>query len=262
MRRKFLFGVVFVLLFSSATGQKKVDALAYGGFSTDRFFLPNERTFDVYTVGLGYKGPKTALYGFYNAGHLITDTEFTWEDQYELDFYHKIGKTTSYWLNYAYSYDPHFPQHRAMGRIWQELGGGFLISGGAKYYYFDKNLFTVTGGLEKYLGKMWIEGKTFVYLKDPTRLAYQINTRLFWNDVNYLQLSLMTGAAQDEPWRTNGILPPSLNATSARLSICTYLSKKQNLQLRAGFGYGTEEYEPDLWRDRFTGGISLTYKMF
>jgi len=34
------------------------------------------------------------------------------------------------------------------------------------------------------------------------------------------------------------------------------------LQLRAGAGYYYEEYQQDLWRNRYVGNISLTYKMF
>jgi YaiO family outer membrane protein len=263
MKRKFIAGVLFVLLFDFAgNAQKKVDALVSMGFGTDRFFSPQERTFDVYTFGLGYKGPKTTLLAYYNEGNLNNNMD-GWSSQYELDFYHKIAKKTSYWLNYAYSNEPNFPEHRAMARIWQELGKGFLVSAGAKYYYFDQDLFTVTSGLEKYIGNYWVEGKVFMYLKDPSpRFSYQLNSRIFWKDVNYFQLSLMTGAAPDEPWRTDGLLPSNFNSHSARLSLCSYLGKKHKLQLRTGIGYTYEEYQTDVWRSRYNGGVTLIYTLF
>jgi len=237
------------------------------GYSIDYFSVPYSRTFNVYSIGLGYKGPKTSLYGIYNAGYLSDmqedGTYFNMEDQFEADFYHKLTKRIDYWLNYAYSPDIHFPEHRAMARVWYNLGSGFLVSGGGKYYYFDKNLFTATLGLEKYMGRFWVEGKTFLYFKDPDpRLAYQLNSRVFWKDYNYVQLSLMTGAASDEPWLTNGLLPSTLDAHGVGLKLVTYLGKDHKLQLRVNTLYQYEEYEEGSWRNRYSGGITLNYTMF
>lgn len=243
----------------------RVNGLVIGGANTDIFYQPYERIFNVYTIGLGFKTPKISLYTLYNAGQLTNYdsggnlTYSAIDDQFELDFYHNITKTTLYWLNYAYSPDEHFPTHRAMGRVWQKLGAEFLVSGGIKYYYFDDDLFTFTAGLEKYIGRFWIEGKTFIYLKEPdTKFAYQLNSRIFWDDVNYVQLTLMTGSAQDEPWLTTYVL----TAHTIRLSVVSFLNKIQNLQLRANIGYSYEEYAPETWRNRYMGGFTITYYMF
>jgi YaiO family outer membrane protein len=248
--------------------QDKTNMLAIESASTDIFTQPYERTFNVYSIGLGYKGPKTALYGFYNAGQLlqtVNDSLTTsLEDQFELDFYHRLTKTTSYWLNYAYSSDVHFPEHRAMARVWQDVGYGFLISGGTRYFRTqdDLDIWMANAGIEKYAGRFWFEALGHFLFKEPgTRYAYQFNTRVFWQDANFIELSLMTGAAPDEPWR-NQFSNPNLTAHFARLSICTYLGKSKTLQLRAGAGYYYEEYQQDLWRNRYVGNISLTYKMF
>lgn len=265
MKRKFIVGVVFVLLFASATGQKKVDALVYGGFSTDRFFLPSERTFDVYTLGAGYKGPKTSLFAYWNDGNLNKpiDNISTWESQYELDFYHKITKKTYYWLNYAYSNSTSFPEHRAMARIWQDLGKGWGVSTGGSYYYAGDNIFMANLGLEKYMGNFWIEGRPWVFFKDETKYAFQLTSRVFIKDINFIELMLTTGAAPDEPWRTDiNVGATSYQAHSVMVRTSTYLSKKHNLQLKAGVGYSYEEYREGDWRSRYVGNIGLIYKLF
>jgi len=258
-----------ILLFSFVTTSLlaqedyRINKTLIGGITTDIFSQPYKRIFNTYTMGIGFKNPKITLNVLYNIGQIfeydISDEPFftAFENQYEIDFYHQPTKTTSYWLNYAYSDCPHFPTHRAMGRVWQNLGSGFLASGGVKYYYFDDNLFTLTSGLEKYIDRFWVEGKTFIYLKEPdTKLAFQLNSRVFWKDINYAQLTLMTGSAQDEPWRT----PDILTAHTIRLSVVTFLNEK--LQLRANMGYSYEEYSQDLWRSRYSGGVSMTYYMF
>jgi YaiO family outer membrane protein len=264
MKRKIL-ALVILLLFSLATNaQKKVDALVFGGFSTDRFFLPSERTFDVYTVGLGYKGPKTSLMGYFNEGNLNkpADPLSAWANQYELDFYHKITKKTYYWLNYAYSNSLYFPEHRSMTRIWQDLGKGFGVSAGGSYYYSSDNIFMANIGLEKYMGSFWIEGRPWVFFKDETKYAFQLTSRVFIKDVNFIELMLVTGAAPDEPWRTESTGVTNYKAYSTMLRASTYLSKKHNLQLKAGVGYSYEEYQPDTWRNRYVGNIGLIYKIF
>jgi len=267
--RKGILILILGLFFSTINAQ--VDSTTHfqlvSGYGIDYFSVPYSRTFNVYSIGLGYKGPKTSLYGIYNAGNLMEPQEngqyFNIEDQFELDFYHKLTKRINYWLNYAYSPDIHFPEHRAMARAWVNLGSGFLVSAGGKYYYFDNNLFTTTLGLEKYMGRFWLEGKGFLHIKEPDpRLSYQLNARVFWRDYNYVQLSLMTGASQDEPWRTDGLLPPTLDSHGAGLKVVTYVGKSRKLQLRLNGLYQYEEYEEGSWRNRFAGGVSINYTIF
>ena len=82
----------------------------------------------------------------------------------------------------------------------------------------------------------------------------------FWQDYNYIQLSLMTGAAQDEPWANEGLMsPPPLNGHSANLTFVSYLGSKKKVQLRAGVGYTYEEYDEGLWRNRFNSGLGFVF---
>lgn len=266
MRRSvfiFLMSIMTLGLCAQIDSTKKITKYqVLTGYSTDIYNQPYSRIFDVYHIGFGFKKPRTALYGIVNLGHLVNDSlrGNKSELQYELDFYQQLTKTTNLWVNYAYSDGFHFPNHRFMMRIWQKLPYNFLISGGFKYFYFDNNIYIATAGLERYMGRFWVEGKTFIFFKEPkTKYAFQFNSRYFWKDINYLQLTLMTGAAPDEPWRTDG--STNLKAETVMLSVSTYINKKQTIQLKSGVGYSYEEYQLNTWRNRYVGNVGFIFTL-
>jgi len=259
-----------LLLFSLITYSQSdtiTSPVVITGASTDRYYVPSDRTFNVYTAGTGYRGPKTSLYGLLNTGQLRKDFEdgsnIQYALQYELDFYHKITRKTSYWANYAYSQSRNFPNHRVLTRVWQQLPANFLVSAGYNYYRTQDsiNIHMANFGLERYMGRFWVEGRALVFFKEPdTKYAYQLTSRVFWNDVNYFQLLLMTGAAPDEPWRNEGV--SSLTAHTIMTSVSSYIGKSRHFQLKAGVGYSYEEYRPAEWRNRYVGNVGLLLYIF
>ena len=113
------------------------------------------------------------------------------------------------------------------------------------------------------MGRFWVEGQAFLHFKNPDpRMSYQLNSRVFWKDYNYVQLSLFTGAAQDEPWVNDGLLPSSLNSHGVGLGLCTYLGESKKVQLRTNVGYQYEEYQEGTWRNRYTAGVGLVFTIF
>jgi YaiO family outer membrane protein len=171
-------------------------------------------------------------------------------------------KSTTFWLNYAYSWHDIFPNHRIILEVWQKLPANFLISGGGVYYDFDEvNAKILNLGLENYFSRYWVGFKTYFYLKDPKlTTSYSLSGRMFFKDVNFLQLTLGMGSAQDEPF----LLPNDLdrlNAYSARLNYTIKTLAQGKYELRTGFTYMYEEYDVDVWRNRFAFGIGLTYNL-
>lgn len=229
------------------------------GYNFDTFSDPYSRYWQVFNVGAGHKfnwGPAAAGV---NVGNLIggpSPGEVT-ELQFEVEAYPKLTNKNYAYLAYAYSPGKYFPQHRAAVEIWQVLPAGFAVSAGLNYYYFDKNIFIAMASLEKYSGKYWFSLKGFVYFKDngPTTSFY-INARRYFKDKNYLQLTLGTGTAPDEPFdlQTNIM---RFHAHSIRLAYNHYLSSR--LVMRLNVGYSREEYEDAVWRNRFEGGINFIY---
>jgi hypothetical protein len=101
-----------------------------------------------------------------------------------------------------------------------------------------------------------------VYFKDegPTTSFY-LNARRYLNNTDYLQMTIGTGTAPDEPFDIRSDLE-RLNANSIRLAY--NVSVTPRITLRAGAGYSREEfqvgdYRDSGYRDRFDGNILLIY---
>lgn len=232
------------------------------GYSFDHFTMPYTRFWQVFSVGAGHRfswGPAAA--GI-NIGNLITDDEtniYATELQFEAETYPRISDKNYAYLAYAYSPGKYFPTHRAAVELWQVLPEGWALSGGLNYYYFDRNIFIALGSVEKYIGKFWLSGKCYVYFKDdgPTTSFY-LNIRRYFTDFNYLQLTLGTGTAPDEPFDIQSDIM-RLSAQSIRLTYNFTVTGK--FTVRLGAGYSREEYEESLMRDRFEGNINLIYAL-
>ncbi len=230
------------------------------GYYFDYFTEPYSRFWQVFSAGAGHRfawGPAAAGV---NAGNLNVGGASPFkatELQFEAEAYPSLGAKNYAYLAYAYSPGNYFPTHRAAFELWQVLPAGWAISGGLNYYYFDRNIFIGLASVEKYLGKYWLSGKIFVYFKDdrPTTSFY-FNARRYFNDNDYLQLTLGTGTAPDEPFDIQSDIM-RLSANSIRLTYYGRMSKR--LFLRVGAGYSREEYQESVLRDRFEGNINLIY---
>lgn len=247
-----------ILLWSKDNSPVSTDIRA--GYFFDTFSEPYSRFWQVFKAGAGHKfkwGPAAAGV---NVGNIIIGgppaREAT-ELQFEVEAYPKLTNKNYAYLAYAYSPGKYFPTHRAAVELWQVLPAGFAVSAGLNYYYFDRNIFIGMASVEKYFHKYWFSVKGFVYFKDngPTTSFY-FNARRYFNDKNYLQLTIGTGTAPDEPFdlQTNIM---RLHAHSIRLAYNQSLSSRLVMRLNAG--YSREEYVNALWRNRFEGGVNFTY---
>lgn len=232
------------------------------GYSFDYFKVPYTRYWQVFSVGAGHRfkwGPAAV---YVNTGNLITDQETNLsatEVQFEAEAYPTITNKNYAYVDYAYSPGIYFPTHRAAAELWQVLPKGWAVSGGINYYYFDRNIYIGVASVEKYIQKLWLSGKVYVYFKDngPTTSFY-FNIRRYFNDFNYLQLTLGTGTAPDEPFDIQSDIM-RLSAQSVRLTY--YFTISGRFSVRLGTGYSREEYEESVMRNRFEGNINLIYAL-
>jgi YaiO family outer membrane protein len=230
------------------------------GYYFDYFNEPYSRFWQVYKAGAGHRfswGPAAATVniGTLDAGGILPQTAT--EVQFEAEAYPHLGDKNYAFLNYAYSPGKYFPTHRAAVELWQILPAGWAVSGGLNYYHFNRDIFIGLVSVEKYIHKYWLSGKLFVYFKDngPTTSFY-LNIRRYFNDIAYLQLTLGTGTAPDEPFDIQ-LNIMRLSANSVRLTYYGRLAKR--LFIRVGAGYSREEYEESVWRDRFEGNLNFIY---
>jgi YaiO family outer membrane protein len=235
------------------------------GYSFDYFNVPYSRFWQVFRVGAGHRfnwGPAAA---YVNVGNLIAEdisTVHATELQFEIEAYPRLSDKNYAYLDYAYSPGSYFPTHRVAVELWQVLPAGWAVSAGLNYYHFDRDIFIALASIEKYIGKYWFSGKCFVYFKDegPTTSFY-INARRYFNNTDYLQLTVGTGSAPDEPFDIQSDIM-RLSANSIRLAYNVSVTNK--LSLRIGAGYSREEYLigdylKSGYRDRFEGNIGFIY---
>jgi YaiO family outer membrane protein len=231
------------------------------GYSFDSFNKPYTRFWQVYKAGAGHRfnwGPASA--GL-NIGDIRIETDTTTVDaleyQFEAEAWPKLTDKNYAYLAYAFSPGSYFPSHRAAIELWQILPKGWAISAGMNYYYFDRNSFIAGLSVEKYAGKFWLSLKSYFYFKDDgMTTSFYFNGRRYFNDTDYLQITLGTGTAPDEPFDVQPDVM-RLSANSIRLAYYTSLTNK--LTLRIGAGYSYEEYAEDACRNRFEGHIHIIY---
>ena len=230
------------------------------GYSFDSFREPYSRFWQVFNAGAGHRFKWGPAYAGLNIGNIIiggTSPSNASELQLEAETWPNISRKNYADLAYAYSPGSYFPRHRAVAEVWQILPAGWAISGGLNYYYFDRNAFIALASVEKYLGKYWLSLKGFVYFKNiGLRTSILLNARRYFNDKNYLQITLGTGAAPDEPFDIQTNLT-RLYANTVRLAY--NLSVTHKLMMRIGAGYSYEEYREKIWRNRFEGNINFIY---
>jgi YaiO family outer membrane protein len=230
------------------------------GYSFDTFSEPYNRFWQVFNAGAEHRfnrGLAAAGVNIGNAiiGEPIPDNATEW--QLEIEAYPKISAKNYAYLAYAYSPGDYFPGHRAAVEIWQVLPAGWAASAGLNYYYFNRNIFIALVSVEKYIGRYWLSLRGYFYFKDDglTTSAY-FNIRRYFNDINYLQLTLGAGTAPDEPFDIQTDLM-RLSAYSVRVAYNVALTPR--LMMKAGAGYSYEEYDENIWRNRFEGNINFIY---
>ncbi len=244
-----------ILLWSQENSPVSTDIRA--GYSFDRFTEPYDRFWQVFKAGAGHRfnwGPATA--GI-NIGHITVEDTPATELQFEAEAWPKLSDKNYAYLSYAFSPGDYFPAHRAATEIWQILPKGWAASAGMNYYRFERNIFIAGVSVEKYITRYWFSLKGYLYFKENgTRPALYFNCRRYFNDIDYLQLTLGTGTAPDEPVDIETDIE-RFSANSIRLAY--YGSVTNKLSIRIGAGYSREEFSEGILRNRFEGHINFIY---
>lgn len=269
--RKIAIFVLLLLFSTSLYSQDKAKYQILTGFESDVYQKPYQRNFNVYHAGVGYKSNLTSIYGKVNLGYLMKDIQDTTikisnQKQFEFDFYQSFSrdKTFTIWLNYAYSQDQLFPNHRISLEIWQKFNRGYLMSGGVNHYISTENVTFTNLGVERYFSRYWLEFKTYFFLKKPNiKTSYYLTGRMFFKEKNFLQVGVGTGSAQDEPFVLVSDLD-AMNSYTGKIGYTTNTLFNSKVRLSGGFTYIYEEYvygEENLWRNRYSFGVGLIYNI-
>ncbi len=228
------------------------------GYSFDTYNEPYERLWQVFSLGAGHRfGWGTAVatvnYGHINVG---APSAFSGNDiQFGVEAWPELTRSNYAYLAYAYSPGPYFPRHRAAAELWQSLPAGWAISAGLNYYYFDHSIYLGTASVEKYVGNYWFSARGYFHFKDiGVTTSFFINARRYLGTTDYLQVTLGTGTAPDEPYDIITNLERQ-KASSVRLTWFDQISPRWSYRIGAGWSY--EKLYGIAYRNRFEGNIGV-----
>ena len=121
--------------------------------------------------------------------------------QYEADFYPRLSKTLSGYLNYGFSSDNLlFPKHRFGAELFYSFPKKISASLGIRYLIFTNNdLLTLTGSAGIYRGLYWFGARLYV---TPTKSkvgesVFLYARRFLRDEKNYITLTLGQGASPE-----------------------------------------------------------------
>lgn len=229
------------------------------GYQFDTYSEPYDRFWQVFSLGAGHRFSWGTAIATVNYGHINTGPPSSTDGddfQFAAEAWPELTRKNYAYVAYAYSNGPWFPRHRAALELWQTLPEGFAASAGINYYYFDHNIFIGTVSVEKYLARYWFSGRAYLHFKDiGVTTSFFINARRYLGTTDYLQLTVGTGTAPDEPYDIVTDLERQ-KASSVRLTWFNQVSPMWSFRIGAGYSY--EKYNSTSYRNRFEGNIGLT----
>ncbi|NOU60674.1 YaiO family outer membrane beta-barrel protein [Marinifilum caeruleilacunae] len=238
----------------------------------EHFEEPYVRRWHVTSVQLQRRNSWGSLTGKVNFGDLVKDGEALWSNeiskQFEIDAYPRVSATNYLYLNYGYSADDLFPEHRAGAEFYQKLPAKFEVSAGARFLRFDgssghKNVYIYTGSVGKYYRNYWFSLRGYFTPKDSdvSRSVFLITRRYLRDAKQYIGLELGTGTSPDEArGNVSNFDTYKYDSWKVRLAYQDQLiDKRLTYLLRAG--YEKEEYQVDEKRRIVTLSIKLSYQL-
>jgi len=224
-------------------------------YSIDYFGPDSSRNLQMTSFSYGRKTKIGTVIARVNLAKRWGDTGF----QYELDAYPKISENNNGYLNYGYSSNTLFPQHRFGLEWYHSFPKAFEGSLGLRMLFFsssDVNIYTAYLG--KYAGNFWFSLRAFVTPdKDGTSVSGLFLVRRYFSDPeDYLGLRLGSGFSPDDNQNIiNSGQNPNLNTRSVRLEF-NHLFKRLWI-FNTGATWKSEELQAGSYSNYYTFDISL-----
>lgn len=232
------------------------------GYFFDSFTKPYQRLWQVFGTALEKKFTWGLLSGGVNLGHaraIESGSGGNTEWQVETEAYPEISAGKHAYIAYSFSPGSWFPTHRAALEIWQSLPEGWSISAGLNYYYFSRNNYIALASAEKYTGPWWISLKGYLCFREHGgSVSAYLFMRRYFSGRNYLQLTFGAGSGPDEPYDIRTDLM-RYSAYTARLTYNLSLGRPLELKIMTGYVY--EEFQNQVFRNRFDGSVNLFYSI-
>ncbi|WP_421919683.1 YaiO family outer membrane beta-barrel protein [Marinifilum sp.] len=252
------------------SGRRKYSLIVKHDF--EHFEEPYVRRWHVTSFQLMRRNLWGSITGKLNFGDLVGQGESLWSKdiskQYEIVAYPRVSSTNYLYLNYGYSPDNLFPEHRAGAEFYQKLPSNIELSMGMRFLRFDrssdyKNVYIYTGSVGKYYRNYWFSLRGYFTPKDSevSRSVFFITRRYLRDAKQYIGLELGTGTSPDEArGNVSNFETYKYESWTVRLAYQDQLiDKRLTYLLRTG--YEKEEYEVDEKRGILTFSVKLSYQL-
>ena len=183
--------------------------------------------------------------------------------QLETDFYRRLNNGQYLYANFGVGVlNELFPKYRAGFEYYFPIAKSMESSLGVRYLNSDSyDVLILTGHLSKYFHRIWLSVRPYYVLQETKNtFTYVFNARYYEpNPLNYWGLEFLYGNSPDE----NFSLLQSSDVyllKNYRIKIeknCAVL-KFGEIKLTAAYNY--EEYQADLFRNKFTLEVLLKHK--
>ena len=186
--------------------------------------------------------------------------ELPWESlayQYELEAYQQLSTSNYLYLDYAYSRNTFFPNHRGAAEFFQRLPKNFEVSLGVRFLYWSDPTWVYTGSISWLYNRNYLAFRPFFCHTNAQWIdSYYLTYRRYFSDKDdYLYALVGYGNYSDEFIQIN---PNPGSSYLAQVGILKFITVRWFFLASAGYAYD------DGFRNRFlaTAGVRYYFNMF
>jgi len=176
--------------------------------------------------------------------------------QFEIDAYPRIMDGLYVYLNYGYSADQLYPEHRFGGELYANLPRGVELSAGFRRLQFASSEVTIyTGTVAKYVGNWWISLRPYITPKNAgTSQSYALTVRrYFGNRDTYIGVTAGTGSSPNDIQDVTDLV----RLDSRKLAAGASWAVTDLFIVKFGARYGWEELIPGRERNQFNVALGI-----
>ena len=188
-----------------------------------------------------------------NVGYNLSDFSSGQAFQYELEAYPKLNVSNYLYLDYAFSLNEFFPNHRSAFELFHHFSKGFGASLGVRTMYWTSMKLIYTGSVSWLGNRHYVAFRPFFHHTDNNWIdSYTLMYRYYFtpDKDDYFYAVAGAGSYSDEFLQLN---PYPGNSYMAQLGMLKFIHPRWNLQVSAGYNYD------DGYRDRWQCMAGLRY---
>ncbi|MFA9454638.1 MAG: YaiO family outer membrane beta-barrel protein [Candidatus Aminicenantaceae bacterium] len=181
--------------------------------------------------------------------------------QFELDAYPIFSERFYAYLNAGLSSDDIFPRYRLGGELYANLPKAFELSGGLRYMKFEDSHVTIfTGTLGKYYKDYWFSFRPSISSESKgSNVSGLLWVRRYFRSADEF-IGMLAGFG-NSPMELN-FLEDIQRYSSYQIGVEVRKPLSRAILFRGHLGYEREEYQPDVFGNRFVVYIRLEERVF